>query len=161
MKGPLKSVIIRPARRDECAAIVAVIHQSFEEYRGRLKPEASALRLMPADIEAFFPGEHVAVAVQGGRLVGCITARRKPGHVYLGRLAVLKKYRRDGIATLLIGSVDDFARRHGVPEIRLEVRIALPSNHRLFKSLGFREIARHAHPGFDQPTYREMAKTLA
>jgi GNAT superfamily N-acetyltransferase len=153
-------VTIRAARPDECAAIIAVIHQSFEEYRGRLKPEASALRTVPADIEAFFPDGHVAVAEQGGRLIGCITARQKPGHVYLGRLAVLPTHRGTGVAAELISSVECFARDHGVMEIRLEVRIALPGNQRLFTALGFREIACHAHPGFDQPTYLEMAKML-
>lgn len=153
-------VTIRAARRDECAAVVALILDCFGEYRGKIIPESSALTDTAAKIESFFPDEHVAVAEQGGRLIGCITARRKPGHVYLGRLAVLKPYRRTGIAAALIGSVETFAQRHGFTEMRLEVRIALTSNQRLFQSLGFREIARHAHPGFDQPTYLEMAKVL-
>jgi ribosomal protein S18 acetylase RimI-like enzyme len=152
---------IRAARRDECATIVALILECFGEYRGKIVPESSALTDTAAKIESFFPDEHVAVAEQGGRLIGCITARRKPGHVYLGRLAVLKPYRRAGIAAALIGSVEAFARRHGFGEVRLEVRIVLTGNQRLFQSLGFREIARHAHPGFDQPTYLEMAKPLA
>jgi ribosomal protein S18 acetylase RimI-like enzyme len=153
-------VTIRTARRDELPAIVAVIHASFEEYRGRLNPEASASRLTPADLEVFLPDGLIALAEQGGRIVGCITARQKPGHVYLGRLAVLKEHRRSGIAAALIARVEDFARERAATEIRLEVRIALTSNHRLFQSCGFREIAQHAHPGFDHPTYLEMAKTL-
>lgn len=152
---------IRTARHAECAAIVALIHECFGEYRRKIIPESSALSDTAAKIESFFPAEHVAVAEQGGGLIGCITARRKPGHVYLGRLAVLKPNRRAGVAASLIGSVEAFARRHGFTEIRLEVRIALTSNQRLFQSLGFREIAKHAHPGFDQPTYLEMAKHLA
>jgi ribosomal protein S18 acetylase RimI-like enzyme len=160
MSVGLAGTAIRTARRDECAAIVALILECFSEYRGKIVPESSALTDTAAKIEAFFPDEHVAVAEQGGRLIGCITARRKPGHVYLGRLAVLKPHRRAGVAAALIGSVEDFARRHGFTEIRLEVRIALTSNQRLFQSLGFREIAKHAHSGFDQPTYLEMAKPL-
>jgi N-acetylglutamate synthase-like GNAT family acetyltransferase len=160
MNVGLAGATIRAARRDECVAIVALIHECFGEYRGKIVPESSALADTAAKIEAFFPDEHVAVAEQDGRLIGCITAVRKPGHVYLGRLAVLKPHRRAGIAASLIGSVEDFARRHGVSEIRLEVRIVFTGNQRLFQALGFREIAKHAHPGFDHPTYLEMAKTL-
>jgi ribosomal protein S18 acetylase RimI-like enzyme len=160
MSVELAGATIRNARRDECTAIVALILECFGEYRGKIVPESSALTDTAAKIESFFPDEHVAVAEQGGRLIGCITARRKPEHVYLGRLAVLKSYRRAGIAASLIASVEAFARRHGFTEIRLEVRIAFTGNQRLFQSLGFREIARHAHPGFAAPTYIEMAKTL-
>lgn len=154
------TALIRPARRAECPAVAALILECFGEYRGKIVPESSALKDTPARIEAFFPDEHVAVAEEGGRLIGCITAKRKPGHVYLGRLAVLKPYRRAGVAAALIGSVEEFARRHDVREVRLEVRIALTSNQRLFTALGFHEIGKHAHPGFDHPTYLEMAKHL-
>jgi N-acetylglutamate synthase-like GNAT family acetyltransferase len=155
-----EGVTIRPARREECAAIVALIHDCFGVYRGKLVPESSALKDTIEKIEAFFPDQFVAVAEQGGRIVGCITAREKPGHVYLGRLTVAPAQRRSGIAAALIGSVEDFARQRSVREVRLEVRIVLTSNQRLFAALGFREIAQHAHPGFDHPTYLEMAKTL-
>ena len=40
------------------------------------------------------------------------------------------------------------------------MRIALEANQRLFNSLGYREISREAHPGFDHPTSINMRKPL-
>ena len=42
----------------------------------------------------------------------------------------------------------------------LGVRIALTENQRLFRSLGYREISREAHPGFTHPTSINMRKVL-
>jgi hypothetical protein len=44
--------------------------------------------------------------------------------------------------------------------IELNVRIALAGNIALFESLGYRETARRAHPGYPQPTYLVMEKSL-
>ncbi len=37
---------------------------------------------------------------------------------------------------------------------------SLTDNQRLFQSLGYREISREAHPGFDYPTSINMRKSL-
>ena len=57
-----------------------------------------------------------------------------------------------GLAKRLVGAVEDEARRRGLHAVRLGVRIVLTENQRLFASLGYREIAREAHPGFDHLT---------
>jgi ribosomal protein S18 acetylase RimI-like enzyme len=82
------------------------------------------------------------------------------GDLYFGRLAVLPEARGTGLAKRLIGAVEDEARRRGLPGVRLGVRIALEANQRLFNSLGYREISREAHPGFDHPTSINMRKPL-
>ena len=66
-----------------------------------------------------------------------------------------------GLAARLIEAVEAEARARGLPGVRLGVRIALPANQRLFDSLGYREISREAHPGFDHPTSINMRKALA
>jgi len=52
------------------------------------------------------------------------------------------------------------ARRRGLSGVRLGVRVVLTNNQRLFRSLGYREISREAHPGFDYPTSINMRKSL-
>jgi len=45
--------------------------------------------------------------------------------------------------------------------VRLGVRVVLTGNQRLFQSLGYREISREAHEGFDHPTSINMRKGLS
>jgi len=44
--------------------------------------------------------------------------------------------------------------------VDLNVRIALTGNVALFQALGYRETARKAHPGWPEPTYLVMEKSL-
>ena len=83
------------------------------------------------------------------------------GDLYLGRLSVLPMARGEGLAVRLIEAVEDEARHRGLPGVRLGVRVVLTDNQRLFQSLGYREISREAHEGFDYPTSINMRKALA
>ncbi|GAB4262977.1 MAG: hypothetical protein Kow0013_08980 [Pararhodobacter sp.] len=62
---------------------------------------------------------------------------RKAHTLYLGKLAVEPGARRRGL---------------GLPSVTLQTRVELLDNHKTFASLGFHEIARTAHAGFDRPT---------
>jgi hypothetical protein len=44
--------------------------------------------------------------------------------------------------------------------VRLGVRVVLTENQRLFTSLGYAEISREAHDGFDYPTSINMRKPM-
>jgi ribosomal protein S18 acetylase RimI-like enzyme len=68
--------------------------------------------------------------------------------------------RGQGIAKRLIEAVEDEARRRELPGVRCGVRIALVENQRLFNSLGYVEIGREAHDGFDHPTSINLRKAL-
>jgi hypothetical protein len=52
------------------------------------------------------------------------------------------------------------AQQHGLARLRVGTRLALAGNRRLFASCGFVQIARHAHPGYAEPTWVEMEKRL-
>ncbi len=56
---------------------------------------------------------------------------------------------------------EGFVREQGLSSVMVQVRIVLTGNIALFRSLGYRETARMAHPGFVLPTYLIMEKTLA
>ena len=81
-------------------------------------------------------------------------------HKTFGRLAVVPEARGQGIARRLIEAVEDEARRRELAGVRLGVRIVLTENQRFFASLGYVEISREAHEGFDHPTSINMRKTL-
>ena len=39
-----------------------------------------------------------------------------------------------------------------LPVLELQTRVELTENHATFRALGFVEVARTAHPGYDRPT---------
>lgn len=155
------TLVLRTASAADAPAIAATIAAAFTQYRGKLVPESSAFR-ETAEVIAhqLVNGSGAIVAERNGTMIGCVMTELLEGDLYFGRLAVLPEARGLGLAGRLIAAVEDEARRRGLPGVRLGVRIALPDNQRLFQSLGYREISREAHPGFDHPTSINMRKTL-
>jgi GNAT superfamily N-acetyltransferase len=156
----LPDFAIRLARPEESAAIVALIHAAFAEYRGRLRPESGALSETSETIAAAFGDHWIAVAERNGALVGAVLYTRRGDDLYLGRLSTLPEHRGQGIAASLIAYAERHARDLGAAAVTLGVRIALPGNLNFFQALGYREIGRDTHAGFDRPTSIRLAKRL-
>jgi ribosomal protein S18 acetylase RimI-like enzyme len=154
-------LVLRPATAADAAVLAATIAAAFEQYRGKLVPESGAFRETADGIARELAGDAGAiVAERNGAVVGCVMTSLLEGDLYLGRLSVLPAARGLGLAGRLIEAVEAEARARGLPGVRLGVRIALPANQKLFNSLGYREISREAHPGFDHFTSINMRKAL-
>ncbi len=153
--------VLRTATIGDAASIAATIAASFAQYRGRLVPESGAFRETAEAIAAELAGGASAiVAERNGAMQGCVLMEEMEGDLYFGRLSVLPSARGQGLARLLIDAVEAEALQRGLAGVRLGVRIVLADNQRLFASLGYREISREAHPGFDRPTSINMRKPL-
>lgn len=152
--------LIRAARPDEAEAIVALIQRAFGEYRGKLRPESGALLETAETLRAAMKTGTLLVAERSGRILGCVSVRRKDGHVYAGRLAVEPMERRIGVARALMARAEALARQMGADRLRVDVRLKLRDNRAFFRALGFKEGAERCHPGFRQPTYVELEKIL-
>lgn len=155
------TLVLRPASTGDAPAIAATIAASFAQYRGRLVPESGAFRETPEGIaRELANGAGAIVAERNGEMVACVMTNEREGDLYFGRLSVVPSARKSGLARRLIAAVEAEARRRGLPGVRLGVRIVLTDNERLFRSLGYDEISREAHPGFDRPTSINMRKLL-
>jgi ribosomal protein S18 acetylase RimI-like enzyme len=155
------SLILRAATAVDAPAVAATIAAAFEQYRGRLKPESGAFGETADGIATELGHESGCIlAEQNGKVLGCVMVKLFEGDLYFGRLAVVPAARGRGIARLLIEAVEDEARRRELPGVRLGVRIVLTENQELFTSLGYVEIGREAHEGFDHPTSINMRKAL-
>jgi hypothetical protein len=60
----------------------------------------------------------------------------------------------------IVAEADRMARRLGRPVLELGTRVELTENHATFARLGFREVARTAHPGYDRPTSVTMERPV-
>jgi ribosomal protein S18 acetylase RimI-like enzyme len=151
---------IRPAAPREAAVLLAVMRRAFGEYRGLLVPESSVFVETPDIIAEKLAGGGGFLALDGEKPVGCLIAEEKQGRGYLGRLSVDPALRRQGLAWRLMLEGERFARDRGLKIAEVQVRIALTGNIALFQALGYRETDRRAHPGFAEPTYLVMEKSL-
>ncbi len=155
------TVILRAATAADAPGIAAAIAAAFEQYRGKLRPESGAFRETADGIAAELAHDSGAiVAERNNRIVGCVMLKLMEGDLYFGRLSVLPEARGVGLARRLVEAIEDEARRRDLAGVRLGVRVALTDNQRLFQSLGYQEVSREAHEGFDHPTSINMRKAL-
>jgi len=140
--------------------VARLVQAAFAEYRGRLRPESGALAETAETIAAAFGDHWIAVAERDGVLIGTVLYTRRGDDLYLGRLSTLPEFRGQGIAAALIAHVEEHARRLGAHAVTLGVRIALPENLRFFQALGYGEVGRDTHAGFESPTSIRLAKRL-
>jgi predicted N-acetyltransferase YhbS len=155
------TLVLRAATPADAAAIAATIAAAFEQYRGRLEPESGAFRETSDGIAAELARESGAIlAERNGRIIGCVMVKLIDDDLYFGRLSVVPEARGQGIARRLLEAVEDEARRRELAGLQLGVRIVLVENQQLFSSMGYVEISREAHEGFDHPTSINMRKAL-
>lgn len=154
-------IVLRTATVRDAVDLAQTIVSAFEEYRGKLVPESGAFRETASGIAEEMMRDTGAIVAERNRvMVGCVMYRIYEGDLYFGRLSVLPDVRGQGLAKRLIAAVERQARLLGLPGVRLGVRVVLTDNQALFQSLGYREISREAHEGFDYPTSINMRKAL-
>ena len=72
-----------------------------------------------------------------GALIGALLWAERDEALFLGRLAVDPRWRGRGAAHVLLAAAEAEARRRGLARLRLNVRLALEENRRLFEAWGF------------------------
>ncbi|MBZ9844406.1 GNAT family N-acetyltransferase [Mesorhizobium sp. CA5] len=150
-----------PADFDRWDDLLALIRRAFAYMDGVIDPPSSAHLLTPEALAAKAKRETGFLAVENGRIVGCVFAQERARDFYVGKLAVEPRLQGQGIGTRLIRAVEDLARKRGMDAIELQTRIELTANHAAFTQLGFRETERTAHAGYDRPTSITMRKVLS
>ncbi len=152
--GPL------PADFDRWRELLDLILRSFAYMDGVIDPPSSAYRLTPDLLARKASRQACFVAAIGPKLAGCAFAEERDNLVYLSTLAVDPDSQGSGIGRGLIAAVEAHALKAGKPMLELQTRVELDANHATFRRLGFVEIGRTAHSGFDRPTSITFRKSL-
>ena len=155
------SIIGLPADFDRWDDLLALIRRAFAYMDGVIDPPSSAHLLSADSLAEKAKREAGFVAVENGRIVGCVFALERARDFYVGKLAVEPALQGQGVGARLMQAVEDLARERDKDAIELQARIELTANHAAFARLGFRETARTAHAGYDRPTSITMRKVLS
>lgn len=129
--------------------ILALLHEAFAFMEGRIDPPSSLRDLTPLALTRQAEVGEIWVI---GAPVACVFLTPKPGVLYVGKLAVAASHRGQGLARLLIDHAEARARLRGFPALELQTRVELVENQAAFRAMGFQEVGRTAHAGFDRPT---------
>jgi GNAT superfamily N-acetyltransferase len=127
---------------------------------GRIDPPSSLVAMTPATLRAKADEETLVTLWDGGALVGCGYLKDTGRSVHLGKLAVRVDRRGRGLLRRIVAEADAMARALGRPVLELQTRSELTENHATFAALGFREVGRVAHPGYDRPTSVTMQRPV-
>lgn len=165
MKEPsAQQIILRPATVDDAPVILSITRAAFAQFQGRLDPPSGALdeTLEKLVATAFLPDRGITLAYVNGEAVGALRWEVHPQrlHLYVGRVAVLPTFRRQGIASALMGWAEGHARALGLPAVQFGVRLQAPDNIRFYEHLGYRVVEYAQHPNYTQPTFVWMRKDL-
>lgn len=136
----------RRATPADLPSTLALIQSAFAFMEGLIDPPSSMHRLTVNDLA------ESEVWVIGAPPLACIVLTSKADALYLGKLAVASSERGKGHARTLIDQAETRARALGLSALELQTRIELTENQRTFEALGFTELARTAHEGYDRPT---------
>jgi ribosomal protein S18 acetylase RimI-like enzyme len=136
-------------------ALLALISRAFASMEGRIDPPSSLHRLTPQGLAV--SGE---VWVMGQPAVACMVLKPVDGALYLGKLAVDPALQGRGLGRQMVARAEDRARELGLDRLELETRVELTENHRFYLRLGFTEVSRSAHPGFERSTSVRYRKAV-
>jgi ribosomal protein S18 acetylase RimI-like enzyme len=98
--------------------------------------------------------------VMGRPPVACMVLKPVSGGLYLGKLAVEPALQGRGLGRAMVARAEARVRELGLSVLELETRVELEENHRFYLGLGFEEIGRSAHEGFDRPTSVRYGKRV-
>ena len=142
------------------AALHRLLCESFAYMEGRVDPPSSMAALTPEGLAAKAREEVLLLAREGAALVGCGFCAERGEVLYLGKLAVAEACRGRGLLRAMVGRAEAIARARGLAALELQSRVELAENHAAFAALGFEEVGRTAHEGYDRPTSITFRKAL-
>jgi len=135
--------------------VLALIRAAFAYMDGVIDPPSSMHRLTRDTLAT--SGE---VWATGHPPLACAVFTPRPDALYVGKLATAPAARGQGHARALLAAAESRARALGLPALELQTRVELTANHATFRALGFAEIARTAHAGYDRPTSITMQRPV-
>lgn len=156
----MEPVTLRPAPAEDAPLLLSLIHRAFEEYRPLLNPPSGAHRETVETVRDKVTGGGAIIAWSGKEAAGCVLYAPQENAVYLGRLAVLPEYRKQGVGHLLVEAVEGQARILSLAKVTLGVRVQLPGNRAFFECLGYQVTGYYSHNGHAEPTYMTLEKAV-
>lgn len=140
--------------------LYTLLKESFDPLEARIDPPSSMTRLTPELLREKAGYELLLTCMHEEQLVATAFVKPNDNWGYIGKVAVSKGYRRQGISRRIFEIIEKHGRAAGWDYLELQVRVELTENQSTFGSFGFVKTAETAHEGYDRPTSFTMQKRL-
>ena len=155
----MNEVVLREAVDEDAPLLAGVIRAAFEDHRGRLDPASSAHAETDETVRQRLQLGRGVLAMVENEVAGCVFYKEVNGYLNLGRLAVLRSYRGQGVGGRLVEYVEARSRELGLFRVRLGVRIPLAETQAYYERRGYSPVGHGTHAGFTEPTYVILEKS--
>ncbi len=145
---------LRLATSSDLPAVLDLIRDEFAYMDERIDPPSS---IHGMTLKGF---DNKEVWVLGNPICACMVLSVNADAMYLGKVAIRSHKRGNGLLRRLIDQAGDRALKFGKDRLQLESRIELSDVHHAFRSVGFEEVRRGAHEGFETDTFIVMEKDI-
>jgi ribosomal protein S18 acetylase RimI-like enzyme len=130
--------MIRLASVEDAQLIHQIMLLAFEEYRDLDVPSSALYESVYSIEESLKNGtEKALLCFQDGVPLGSVRFKTDRKSIYFFRLAVCPEARGRGIAKSMLSWLENYAKEHGKTEICCRVRLSIPQNIQLYKSVGY------------------------
>lgn len=146
---------IRPARPEEAPLLAGIVAGAYAQWVPVIGRRPGP---MDDDYAArIAAGEAHVLEDPAGRVVALVVIEQHPDHLMLDNIAVAPDRAGMGDGRVLLGFVEEEARRRGLPEIRLYTHALMARNVAIYEKRGYVVTDRRMDHGFDRVF---MAKRL-
>ena len=129
----MSRIEIKQATREDAADIQDVLIAAYARWQERLDDLPDVTGGVSEDIEA----DRTWVALDAGRVVGCLMGGMDDGRWHLANVAVHPEASGRGVGRRLIEHAEGLARASGASEMMLATHKDLPENITLYEHLGW------------------------
>jgi ribosomal protein S18 acetylase RimI-like enzyme len=134
------AVVVERLTHEDVPAICALYKRVGDAQATGLPPElAKGWQHTPLDFTSRMEGITYFAARRDGRMVGAIGCENRHGACHLLDLAVEPEARRQGVATLLLATAVEWAKKSNLPTIWVDALARYATAAALLKKLGFAE----------------------
>lgn len=140
------ALIILQAMPNEGELVYDIMQAAFAEYIGILDPPSAVHTETLEDVERAIEEGGAVLAWLDGVAVGSARYLFHDDACYIGRVSVLPGHRGLGIASAMVGYIEETAIEQGCKQMEITVRLILESNVRLYERLGYRVSEVYQHP---------------
>jgi len=136
---------IRRATQDDVEQITALVAEAYSSYIPRIGRKPGP---MLEDYTAVVAELSVFVMAKEAEVMGLLVLSPQDSALLLENIAVLPRYKGQGIGKALMAFSEDFARKAGCDAIQLYTHQRMTENIALYQALGYQETHRATENGF-------------
>ncbi|MFJ7669165.1 GNAT family N-acetyltransferase [Lysinibacillus sp. NPDC097195] len=131
-----------------------VMLQAFQEYATATPPSSALSETVESIEQAFNTGEQALISYMEDQPVAMVRFTVSEKGIYFFRLSVIPEMQGRGLAKALLNELENYARAQGKKFSECKVRMNVPRNIELYRSLGYvitKETMAENRNGFSLP----------